>query len=289
MGKLTISLDFELGWGAIESQMWQSRETRGVYEDFRPVFKRLLRLLDELEVPLTWATVGAMISDPKASDFSHLPDAFRERAVDFLALAKPLTRDGRDLMDQLLKMNTQQDIGLHSFSHTRFQESSFTVESKLIDLQRGTQSLKDLGVTPKSFVFPVNQVQNLELLPQVGLSIARTPPPTLKTGREKLIQAATGKTPSAKRQTISAGFDTEAGSMLYNWRNSWLRKILIDHQIRAAFRKAKISDYHLHLWLHPFNLAEIKGLEQGLYSLLKKAATLRDAGKISIEPMSEPE
>ena len=41
MGQLTISFDFELGWGAIESKMWYPREVKGVYEDFRPIFKRM--------------------------------------------------------------------------------------------------------------------------------------------------------------------------------------------------------------------------------------------------------
>lgn len=287
MGKLTISLDFELGWGAIESEKWEERQRNYIYEDFRIVFKRFLSLLDDLEIPLTWATVGAMISNPTKTDFEHLPPVFMNRAVQFLNNAKPLTKDGRDLFESLLNMRTQQDIGLHSFSHTRFLEESFSVESKLVDLKKGQQSLLKYGVQPKSFVFPVNQVSNLDLLSQVGIEVARIPPKISSRNVGKLSEALLGQTPTARRCKVQSDLYTEAGSMLFNWRGKKLRKLLINHQVGLGLSKATRSDYHFHLWLHPFNLAEIPGLESGLYKLLKKAAGLRDEGKIDIVSMSE--
>ena len=40
MGKLTISLDFELGWRAVETGLWEKRETQGVYDNMRPAISR---------------------------------------------------------------------------------------------------------------------------------------------------------------------------------------------------------------------------------------------------------
>ena len=74
---------------------------------------------------------------------------------------------------------------------------------------------------------------------------------------------------------------------MYKRQGKKLRKLLINHQVGLGLSKATRSDYHFHLWLHPFNLAEIPGLESGLYKLLKKAAGLRDEGKIDIVSMSE--
>lgn len=286
MGKFTISLDFELGWGGMESQMWRYREKKGVFKNFRSVIERMTALLDDLEISLTWACVGAMVSNPEPSDFDHLPEPFRQNAVDFLKGSETFTHDGRDLLENLLKMRTKQDIGSHSFSHTRFHIDSFSDEAKLLDLKKGREALLSFDIEPKSFVYPVNQVSNLELLAEAGFSVARLPPKTPSSRGGKLTEAILGRTPSAKRHQVSQKFETEDGSMLYNWRNSRFRRALIDHQVRLGLQKISHADYHLHLWLHPFNLVEIDGLENGLYELLKKAAHLRDKGRLQICTMS---
>ena len=36
MGKVTVSLDFEIGWGAVETGLWKPRQAKGVYTDLRP-------------------------------------------------------------------------------------------------------------------------------------------------------------------------------------------------------------------------------------------------------------
>jgi len=289
MGKFTISFDFELGWGAIETGLWAKREKQGVYEGMRPCIKRLTALLDQLNASLTWATVGAMISDPSESDFDYLPDTYSSSAKNFLKTAKESTRNGRDLLETLLSMHTPQDIGSHSFSHTRFLVNDYTEAAKRKEMEKSVTALKAYGVTPKSFVFPVNQTANLDIIQQSGLKVARIPPQSPKTTPGKLWERINGRVPSANRKNINDDFYTENGTMLYHWHGTgnWkARRALVHHQAQLGLRKASNSDYHFHLWLHPFNLVEIPYLESDLSDLLTKAAKLRDKNKLEIVPMS---
>lgn len=288
MGKFTISLDFELGWGALETGFWKTREQSGVYERLRKSIASLTTLLDDLEVPLTWATVGAMISNPAPKDFDYLPEPFSTKAKDFLKTAKVSSYDGRDLLHQILSMKTKQDIGSHSFSHTRFQVKDFSDEAKKIDMQKAVTALKSFDIVPRSFVFPVNQVASLDIVEQSGISVARMPAEMARTKIGKLVERVTGDLPSALRSAHSENFFTESGTMLYHWKNNKnlrLRRQLVNHQSKLALRKAEMSDYHFHIWLHPFNLAEIRYLQNDLSSLIVKAATLRDQGKLEIVPI----
>ena len=203
--------------------------------------------------------------------------------------AKESTRNGRDLLETLLSMRTQQDIGSHSFSHTRFLVNDYTDAAKRQEMEKSVAALKAYGITPKSFVFPVNQTSNLDIIQQSGLKIARIPPKSPKTSAGKFWERINGHAPSAYRQNIKDDFYIENGTMLYNWRGTghWkARRALIHHEAKLGLRKASNSDYHFHLWLHPFNLVEIPHLESDLSDLLTNAAKLRDKNKLEIVPMS---
>lgn len=289
MGKLTISFDFELGWGAIETGLWKGREERGVYKDMRPALNSFAQLLDDINVSTTWATVGAMISNPSINDFDHLPKPYYKAIEKFLADAEDTTRNGQDLLEILLSLKTKQDIGSHSFSHTRFLVKEYTEAAKREEMKKSLASLEKFGVTPRSFVFPVNHVSNLDIFDQFGFHVARTPPVSPKTKTGKFWERVNGNMPSASRRIVKNDFYVENGTMLYHWgtRKNWkMKRALVKRQAKLGLEKASKSDYHFHLWLHPFNLVEIPHLLTDLSALLTKAAHLRDNGELLIIPMN---
>lgn len=289
MGTFTVSFDFELGWGAIETGLWKIREKKDVYNTLRPALRRVVNLLDDLEISLTWATVGAMIANPSLEDFEYLPLPFQTRAKEFLTSAAPSSKDGRDLFDIVASAKTSQDIGSHSFSHTRFQEKTFTQDQKQIEMKKSISALNEYNVVPKSFVFPVNQVASHDVVEQAGIQVARTPPKTPHSKAGKLVEKISGYSPTAIRTHHHGGLDVESGSMLFYWGlgTDWrLRRSLVQNQIRSGLNEATKSDHHLHIWLHPFNLVEIPTLELGFSKVLKKAAKLRDSDQLHIKPMS---
>lgn len=288
MGRVTISLDFELGWGDIESGLWKPRQHRGVYRDLRAAMARFVAEADDLEIPMTWATVGGMIADPSAEDFDHLPPRFAAAARDFLKVADAPSRDGRDLFDLVQGMKTRQDIGSHTFSHTRFAIADYDKAAKAQDMALSLRTLKARGVDQASFVFPLNQASDLDVLADAGVRVARLSPKRPKSKMGKMAELLKGYVPAEVETAGPNGLRCKSGSLLYSWsdRSSWpLRRIAIKRQTAKALRKAATSDYALHLWLHPFNLSGTPRLLDDISGLLIEIAGLRDAGRIDVTTM----
>ncbi len=290
MGQFTISLDFELGWGSIENGIWRRREAAGVYRELRNVLPVFLKALEDHEVSLTWATVGAMIDPPRPSDLGHLPEPIKTATRAFVAGSERETHDGRDLFEMVLNTRTPQDIGSHTFAHCRWSTPGFSVEAKEIEAAQSVAALEKFDVTPNAFVYPLNHYSDLEVLRGAGFQIARTAPRRPSTRLGKLIEMLSGSTPASELSAGPRGLNCETGSMLYVWgiRNDWrVRKILIDRQIRLGLRRAARDEGDFHIWLHPFNLAETPGLLEHSISLISKVARMRDRGEIDIVTMAD--
>lgn len=70
MGKLVISLDFEMLWGVFDSKGTNYREN---LRQVRTVVPRLLDLFAEYDVHCTWATVGALMTRDHLDFLAHKP------------------------------------------------------------------------------------------------------------------------------------------------------------------------------------------------------------------------
>jgi len=289
-GRLTLSLDFELGWGTLENNRWRRRERAGVYERLRPAMRSFLSLLDDLEIAVTWATVGAMVCKPEDMDFDHVPAVQREAVGRFLSGAHPTTRDGRDLLEMMLGARVRHDIGSHSFSHTRFGTTGFDLEARRTDLYRARTILRQWGCTPQSFVFPENDAPSLAGLADADIRLARLAPMASRTSRLTRLRTLAAPPPGTLTVAADEGPATEAGSMLFHWppsgRGHRLRRAVTLLRAFRGLRRAARGGPAVHYWLHPFNLAENHDLHRSLARLLREAAAHRDAGRLRIIPMS---
>ena len=286
--RITVSLDFELGWGSIENGKWREREKAGVYRELRPQIGRLAAFIEAREIPLTWAVVGGMADDASASDFDHLPLDARPHYASFLREAENDTKDGSDLLDRLQSLRTKQDLGSHSYSHLRFDWPGYDHEARRRDLELSRDALASRGIDAKSFVYPLNIIDDHAAATEAGIKTARLPAPMAATKAGKLLSRTLTPPPAAQRTEREDGLILDQGSMLFVWgtKSDWrLRKVLVLRQARLGLERAKRGGGDLHLWLHPFNLVEVNGLFDELCSFLDEAATLRDSGKILIEPM----
>lgn len=291
-GRLIVSFDFEIGWGSIENGMWRSRERAGVYSGLRKSLKTFIATLNSLEIAASWATVGAMISEPGPDDFAHLPNDARTKTCEFFADAGAETRDGRDLFDLVAMANTPQDIGSHTYSHLRFSYPGFDADARLADMTKARAALARADIhNPQSFVYPLNHAQSRTELAQTGFSMVRTAPlspPRTRLG--KLWSAAMDRPPAAAIANAPDGTTLLSGSLFFNWgtgRSAPLRRALITRQTDRGLRHAARTGTALHLWLHPFNLAETPGLLDGLTATLTNAARLRDRGELQIATMAD--
>jgi hypothetical protein len=289
IGKLHISFDFEIGWGVWENGRWRERQARGVYRDLRPALRRFIDFLDVREISLSWAAVGGMISDSPAAHLDHLPVAAQNMIRGFLADAEEPTRDGRDLFAIVAGSKTGQQIGSHSFSHTRFTYPGYDLAAQTEDLRLARAALAQHGVTADMFVFPVNDVASWPALAANGFRVGRTRPvsETRHRGRVgRLLHLVNAGPPPVAEQVNAAGVCEHSGSLFYNWfgRSASLRRPIVNRQARMSLASLAQGTGDQHWWLHPWNLVDTPGLFDDLTQLLDYAAKLRDQGRMAFAP-----
>lgn len=281
-GQLVLSFDFEVGWGTIVNQWWRRRERQGVYSELRPVLRRLLAALDEMEVPATWATVGGMLASPNDLTFDHLPEELQRLSASFASEAAESTRDGRDLFELILGTRIEHEIGFHTYSHASFGTPGYDNEGQEIDLGLGLAQLAKWGEEPVSFVFPENDASSFPPLTKFGLKVARLAP-TMSSRWQPTsnlihrIWSKVGPPPFAQEETLECGLKTQSGSMFFNWHGRpflGLRRQLVLAQAYRGMRAAVEHGTTVHYWLHPFNLAESPELLSDLVALLEQACIL---------------
>lgn len=286
VGFFTFSMDFELGWGSITNDRWRARERANVYERLRGTLRRVLAELDALEIPLTWATVGAMVAHQPQHDLEHLTDKLREQTKAFLSEAQQMTVDGRDLLEMVQNSRVSHDIGSHSFSHARFDSEGYNDSARSKDLRLARVALEKWDIDPISFVFPENNAPSLAALPQAGIRVARLAPNSIPGGK---VVAKLRRPPFVKSTLRHDGVRTETGTMFFHWPvgdHFGLRRNITLSQSRRALAAAAQDRQAVHYWLHPFNLTEIPGLLDQFLRLLHEVAMLRDEGKIQVVTMA---
>lgn len=294
MNNIIISFDFELGWGAVESGRWREREQAGVYESLRPVFRRLITEMDAMEIPATWATVGAMVSDPCMEDFSHLPISAQQNIEQFLNDAAPMTKDGRDLFEILLAAKVPHEIASHSFSHTRFNYPGYDLPSQIEDLKRSLSVIaKKMGQKPSSFVFPQNIAPNFTAVENVGFKSVRISPnnnPYLEKRSllQKISEDIIYAPPAANETALTTGLKLKSSSLFFHGEGrlpSTVRCHITKMQANRALKRTAKGGGNTHIWLHPFNLVICPKTFNNFKSFIYKIAQQREQQKIKIDLM----
>lgn len=289
IGRIRVSLDFECGWGVIAGGQWRANQAAGVYRDLRPALKRFTQRLDELELPFTWAVVGAMVDDPTKRSLSHLRGRFAKEARDFLDDADETTFDGRDLLDMIMGMRTKQSFGTHTYSHLLFSDTEQGPEVIAEDLARAAKTNAALGLDCTRLVFPRNHTGHYDIVMSSGVTHVRMPPinafdPTTPPGLlKRAISLYSRPVSSVSERVTSSGLTLHYASEFLNWGTSSgaTKRYLHQRRIsRALTCSAKGAD--VHFWLHPFNLAQTAGLMGKMDDFLGQVAQLRDRGLITI-------
>ena len=295
MRRLTISLDFELGWGAIEDDLWRRREAAGVYERMRDDLLRFVNRLGELDLTLTWATVGAMIGPAGEANLHHLQGTFGEKARGFADTARPETQDGRDLVAIVRACRTPQHFGSHTYSHVRFDDPEQDDATISTELRLAREACLAAGLEADALVFPRNLVGHLDAVAGAGFGIVRLPAsrPTSAVGRlpgpfGRAAVSLLSAPPAAARFDGPAGLRMETGTDMLNW--GWsagrIKRWATRRRIASALAMAEAGGGDAHLWLHPFNLTETSGLMTYVDAVLDRIARARDRRAVAVVPFT---
>ncbi len=309
-GTFTLSLDFELVWGAMDHHAPKTHKRTCEIGRFE-VIEHLLKLFEEFNISATWCIVGHLfLKECTPMNGQKHPEIWRQApstgAKDWFT-DDPCTNEKRDpifygqsLVDRIHNCSVPQEIGSHSFSHVVFDESTCSQERAESELAACVELARQMGIKLYSFAFPKNLPGYLELLPRYGFKCYRGPeesfcykywwiPKWMKRAKN-LWDVLRIATPSVivPEQTLPGLWNVKA-SMIYFPIHGVRRLIPMSFRIKRAIKgldAAAQNKRTFHLWLHPCNMAFHKDkMFNGLRDILEHACALRDKNLLEIRPM----
>jgi len=298
--KLVISFDFELGWGVLDSPLWQTREQDGLYRRMRPVLADLFQFLNERELPTTWATVSSMTFEDIASiPVDHLPESYRNHVGAFCREAAWETRCGNDLLDSWQEQLAPfSELCSHTATHLYAGYEGVTAKQYVDDVALSIERLEQQYGTPiESLIFTRDQddfraevsaqrVMNLRIGPQTYGKASMGKAARMMRGATRFWQAI----PASVIRYGEQGECLQSGSLYFNWSGGdfeFLKRQQVRTQAARMLRQMQVDGGTYHVWLHPFNLAETPQHQRAFRHFLEAAVRLRDAGSLEILTMRD--
>lgn len=281
--RVILSFDFEIGWGDITNPNWARREANGVYDRLRHVLPEILGEMDRLEIPATFATVGAMFDNPSRRSLDHLPPGASEVVCDVLKGAKASSFDGRDLFERVLGASAGHSIASHSYSHVPFTHEGVDAAFVREDLRQFKRVLGSYGLSTDRFVFPENREGYHSTLVEEGFRQIRVAAKNRFANRF-LYLATIAIVPPPMVEEIAGpqGCVRHHGSMLFNDAGRRSRIPLLMRRVELGISRLRKDGGAFHIWSHPFNFAESDALKASFITMLKRLAAERDAGHLEI-------
>jgi hypothetical protein len=285
-GRLVISFDVELAWGAIESERWAGREASGVYEQTRTAIRELLAALDAYEITATFAIVGGMLETPGKWTLDHLPEPARDRTWKALCSSDQRSFSGPDILEMIAGTKVNHPIASHSYSHTRFHHPGVSGEFVADDLRHFWRVLPEDVYAAPALVFPQNEEGFYPEVRNSGFYAirGRDPEPAGHFGWQRRLHSLFA--------TPALSEITDVGNGL--WRNTGTvqfisghrrRLFMVERLARIGLARAVHEGGTMHMWNHPFNFAETPNLLAAFIRILRVAAKFRDRGLLSVGAM----
>lgn len=281
-GALTISIDLELAWGVWDKPSNEYFDRCAELES--RIVKALLAAFDRHGICATWATVGRLLERAP-----ELPVSSRHGERIWYA---------PDVVDQIRKAKTEQEIGSHSFAHVYFDRISRAEADE--DLEAARRVHQREGLEFRSFVYPRNAVAHVDALRAHGIEVFRSDDrgwfiDAKRLGGKRVGQAANlvdkviPIAPRAVPVEQQNGIAEVAGSMLLMARKG-LRRLAHPELVRLKARRGMAAAQRegrvFHLWFHPSNFYWETDKQLALLEvILADAAKLRDRGEIDVLPM----
>jgi peptidoglycan/xylan/chitin deacetylase (PgdA/CDA1 family) len=284
-GVVVLSADFEMAWAFQYSKNLAARATeQGLLE--RENVPKIISLLDQYDIPVTWATVGHLFlkSCIKENDKVHpempRPEYFENRNWNFNKgdwyQHDPGTNYKEnpawyapDLIDKILSSNIDHEIGCHTFSHIDFTDKNCPPELAEAEIQKCKALASEKNISLQSIVFPGGTEGNHEILKKHGISCYRKP-------MEYDIDIPKKDKYGLVAIPSSYGMDKPQ----YNWSKETCFKIAKSF-IDKASRHKKVC----HLWFHPS--MDPWYLKYIFPEILKYIAEKREKNEIDVMTMGE--
>jgi hypothetical protein len=301
-GVVVISIDTEQIWGYLDLT-----DEAGFCRRFPNSVRAHDRLLDCLcaaNIAATWTVVGALAlsgtsgrQDPR---FGGLPEAWVAKVPAGDESSAPLWYRS-SFVKRLHRARVAQDVGLHGgLTHLMWTGPETSAKVAQQEFEAGQRALEEIGIQPRSFVFPRDLVTYLFILATHGIRSYRGRAPILSeklgltlAGRiARLSEELSQLTPPPvwPEEILPGLWNIPASMPLYSLgkaasRLAPLRSRLnrVRRGIAAAARQCGI----FHLCFHPQNLVEAPWAFSTIETILAEIAKWRDSGEVEIITMNQ--
>jgi peptidoglycan/xylan/chitin deacetylase (PgdA/CDA1 family) len=299
-GTFVFSLDTELAWGSVHHGGYANHEKE--FDRTRYVVDRLLELFESYGIHGTWAVVGKLMLDAEDLD----PPITGEGHSLSGTGGYSWRRDGddhfwhgRDIVDRISSCAVTQEIGSHNYTHMIMGMPGSTAERFDHELKSCKAVAQERHIDLKSFVYPRNEIDHIDVLGQNGFTSYRGVAPSwtwrVPGGTAKRLARLADHFLPIPAPVVTASMENGVvnipASYSYLHRSGWARYIPISIRVRKSIltmRKAASSAGIFHLWTHPFNIAsDPGGLLGGLERIFQEYKRLHDSGLIVSRTMSE--
>jgi peptidoglycan/xylan/chitin deacetylase (PgdA/CDA1 family) len=274
----TISADFEMAW-AFRGRSEEERLQRGIM--CRRNVPYLVAILEEMGIPITWATVGHLFLER----CEHDPSGFAHE--DMLRPPKNSRWDGDwyrhdpgtdwqtdphwyapDLIQLIRSHKVKHEIGSHSFSHIDFSKNTSTRELVEQELRACIKVMAPYGLHLRSLVYPFNNMGHhyLDLIGGLGLTAVRH--------RDKKVRLSYPERTSSGVYKLYESMNLRRASH-YDYIEK--ARIFLDE---AMHRHAAY-----HIWFHPSDPTGI--FDHEFREIIQYMARLQRQGKLWVVTMND--
>lgn len=270
-----LSLDCEGKWG-VADHLSQEHKTGLTDERLLTAYRAIRALLTEFEIPATFAVTEAFLL-PRPRQLA-LPWDEITRLLPYAApAAVAIESKDEGWSAPWLKdlIRDRDELACHGFTHAPW--GTLTREQASFEIDQCTNG------AGRTFVYPRNQVNHVDLLHEAKFVGYRAAPPQ----RSRVASLASEMNLTARSQSRSSTIDpVEIPSGYFvNWLHG-LRRLVPTTITRARARRviehAAATGGVAHYWTHPENIAQSPATLSNLRVVLEEAARSRDQGRLSV-------
>jgi peptidoglycan/xylan/chitin deacetylase (PgdA/CDA1 family) len=243
----------------------------------------MLKLFEEYDIPITWATVGHLfLSTCKKGDhdWMHRIPYFENRNWKFgkgdwfdcdpySSWEKASSWYAPDLIEKILNSKVKHEIGCHTFTHIDFSDKNCPPEVAEDEIKACIEVANKWGLSLKSMVFPGGTYGNINILKKYGFQIYRR---NINYDLAYPFKDEVG--------IIISPTSTSFGNNNFEWTVSYFIrrfKMYIDVSIK--------NQVVCHIWFHPS--IDTWFLKNIMPEVLRYAAQKRTEGQLWIGTMEQ--
>lgn len=299
-GRVTMSVEVELGWGYHDLGTTDPFSDGRVAETER--LSALLDLCDRLDVQFTFDVVGALMlpSWPEDLDAPHEVGWFD--GVPPTGSADDPLFFAPDLVQAIDDATVDHEIATHTFSHVLFDDLPRSVARW--ELERARRAHEEFGLDPPvSLVPPRHYRPQADVLRAEGIEIVRTPgylpAPSKSRKLDRLLLESQPPTPPRLVDGVVETYCTEYTSLtaaslpagqlpvhpVFRPIPVDVRQHLHERYLEGAVDAAVEADSYTHLWCHLYDMANDRQWEP-IRSFLQSLADRRDRGEVEVLTMA---